>query len=207
MLIDFIKRKLAFKLFARKYRKINSHNESSPVNIFRLEKVTVGNVTYGGIEITDYSNEDTKVEIGHYCSLAPGVKLILGGEHRPDNISNFPFKHKLGLVVREAHSKGSIIIKDDVWVGANCIILSGVTIGQGAVIAAGSVVTKNIQPYAIAGGNPAKVIRFRFPENVITKLLTIDYSKLQPDKIIRTINSWYEPITETNVDELLRKIL
>jgi virginiamycin A acetyltransferase len=206
MIFNFIKRKIAFKSFVRKYRKINSHNETYPENIFRLEKVSVGNVTYGGIDITDYSDEDTMVEIGHYCSLAPGVKLILGGEHRPENISNFPFRHKLGMVIREAFSKGSIIIKDDVWVGANSLILSGVIIGQGSVVAAGSVVTKNIPPYAIVGGNPAKVIRLRFSETVIKKLLTIDYSKLQPNKIVKNIDCWYEQVTEANIDELLRKI-
>lgn len=207
MFISFFKKKILFKLFTRKYRKLNFHNETSPVNIFRLEKITVGNLTYGGIDITDYSDDDTKVEIGHYCSLAPGVKLILGGEHRPQNVSNFPFKHKLGLVEREAYSKGSIIIKDDVWIGTNSIILSGVIIGQGAVVAAGSVVTKNVPPYAIIGGNPAKVIKYRFSESIINKLLTIDFSKLHSDKIVYNIESWYEPVTDANVDELLRKIL
>lgn len=206
MIFNFIKTKLRFQLFVKKYRKLNSHNETFPVNMFRLEKVKIGNITYGEINITDYSNDDTKVEIGHYCSLAPGVKLMLGGEHRPENISNFPFKHKLGLELNEARSKGSIIIKDDVWIGANSIILSGVCIGQGAVVAAGSVVTKNVPPYAIVGGNPAKVIKSRFSESIIKKLLTIDYSKLKPDQIIKCIDNWYEPVTEGNVDQLLREI-
>lgn len=207
MAFNFLTKRIKFKLFIREYRRRNQHNETYSANIFRLEKVSVGNITYGTIDLTDYSNDDTKVEIGHYCSLAPGVKLILGGEHRPENISNFPFKHKLGLEIREARSKGSIVIKDDVWVGANSLILSGVTIGQGAVVAAGSVVTKDVPPYAIVGGNPAKIIRYRFEEKIIKKLLKIDYSKINPDKIIPNIKYWYEQVTEKNIDELLGKIL
>lgn len=113
----------------------------------------------------------------------------------------------MGLEIREARSKGSIVIKDDVWVGANSLILSGVTIGQGAVVAAGSVVTKDVPPYAIVGGNPAKIIRYRFEEKIIKKLLKIDYSKINPDKIIPNIKYWYEQVTEKNIDELLGKIL
>jgi acetyltransferase-like isoleucine patch superfamily enzyme len=207
MFINSIINELSFKLFKRKFRKCNSHNATFPVNIFRLEKVKVGNITYGGIEITDHSDADTQVQIGHCCSIAPGVKFVLGGEHNIQYLCNFPFKAKFGLIEREAPSKGSIIVKDDVWICVNSIILSGVTIGQGAVIAAGSVVTKDIPPYAIAGGVPANVIKYRFSENVIKKLLKIDYSKLNPKTIVDHIDSWYEPVTDNNVDNLLNKVL
>lgn len=206
MLIGFIKNKLVFKLFVRKYRKLNSHNATFPINIFRLEKVIVGNITYGGIDITDHSDADTIVNIGHYCAVAPGVKFILGGEHSIQYISNFPFKAKFGMVEREAPSKGSIIIKDDVWICVNSIILSGVTVGQGAVIAAGSVVTKDVPPYAIVAGNPAKIIRYRFSEKVIDRLMYIDYSKINKQTIEAQIENWYVPVNDNNVEELLRKV-
>lgn len=207
MIFEFIKKKNEFKLFTKKFRSINSHNEAYPVNIFRLEKVEIGNQTYGGIYIFDHSNDDTKVEIGHYCSIALDVKFILGSDHSTNCISSFPFKSKLGMIERESHSKGSIILKDDVWIAANSIILSGVTIGQGAVVAAGSVVTKDVPPYSIVAGVPARVIKYRFSEAIIKKLLLIDYSNLNLEKIKNHLDKWYIPVMENNVDELLKEIL
>lgn len=87
-----------------------------------------------------------------------------------------------------AGSKGDIVIHDDVWIGYGAIITSGLEIGQGAVIAAGSVVTKNIPPYAIVGGNPAHIIRYRFDEELRLKLCTLDLSKID----VETIKSGYE---------------
>jgi serine acetyltransferase len=106
----------------------------------------------------------------------------------------------------EATSKGDIIIKDDVWIGANAIILSGVTIGQGALIGAGAVVTKDVPPYAIVGGNPAKVIKYRFSEKVIKKLLEFDFSKLDQNKIKTNIEALYKNITDENVDDVLKAL-
>ena len=100
-----------------------------------------------------------------------------------DHISTFPFRvHCLGHSV-EAVSKGDIIVDDDVWIGYRSTVLSGVHIGQGAVIAAGSVVTSDVPPYAIVGGVPAKVIKYRFPQEIIDGLLQVDFSRLD-DKLI-----------------------
>ena len=71
-------------------------------------------------------------------------------------------------------AKGDIVVGDDVWIGENAIVCSGVTIGQGAIVAAGAIVTKDIEPYAIVGGNPAKVIKYRFNENIRKKLIQIN---------------------------------
>ena len=76
----------------------------------------------------------------------------------------------------EALSKGDIIVEDDVWIGQGATIMSGVHIGQGAVIGAGSIVNKDIEAYSVVAGVPAKLIKMRFPPNIITKLLEIDYS-------------------------------
>lgn len=84
-------------------------------------------------------------------------------------VSTYPFKRKLFHGGEEAVSKGDIIVGDDVWVGYGATILSGVHIGQGAVIAAGAVVNKDVPPYAIVGGIPAKVIKYRFSESVCKK--------------------------------------
>ena len=75
-------------------------------------------------------------------------------------------------------SKGNIIVEDDVWIGSNCVILSGVKIGKGSIVGAGSVVTKDVEPYSIVGGSPAKLIKYRFSAEIITALNKIDYSKI-----------------------------
>ena len=91
----------------------------------------------------------------------------------------------------EAISKGDIIIYDDVSIGYGAIILSGVHIGQGAVVEAGSVVTKDIPPYAIVGGVPAKLIKYRYKPEMIEALLTIDYRKLNDEIIRNNIDKLY----------------
>ena len=85
--------------------------------------------------------------------------------------------------IDEATSKGKIEISDDVWIGTNALILSGVHIGKGAVVAAGSVVTKDVPPFAIVGGVPAKVIKYRFPDDIIACLMKCDYSNISDDMI------------------------
>ena len=116
-----------------------------------------------------------------------------------------PFKNKLmndfsGI---EAETKGKTIIEDDVWIGINSLILSGIKIGQGAVIAAGSVVTKDVPPYAIVGGNPAHILKYRFNNNIINKLLNIDFDKLEYEKIIKEL---YIKVDDKNIDKILKNI-
>ena len=100
-------------------------------------------------------------------------------------------------------TKGSIIVKDDVWIGTNAIICSGVTIGQGAIIAAGAVVTKDVAPYAIVGGNPAKVIKYRFDEGIRNKLLEIDISRLFCEIKQSDLDMIYTDLTLENLNRLL----
>ena len=102
----------------------------------------------------------------------------------------------------EAISNGDIIIEDDVWIGENAVILSGVHIGQGAVIAAGAVVTRDIPPYSIVAGVPAKILRYRFDQDVINELLKIDFGSLTRRDIKIHEQELYETIT--SVDDALR---
>ena len=169
---------IKLKLLQREYRKLNKHNETCIMNFCDLSKIEVGKRTYGQINVTDFSPTDTKLRIGSYCSIAPNVKFLLGGEHQISSISTYPFKVKCFGQAREAGSKGDIVVKDDVWIGESAIICSGVTIGQGAIVAAGAVITKNVEPYTIVGGNPAKVIKYRFNEKLIDKLLNINIVNL-----------------------------
>ncbi|SCY72588.1 Hexapeptide repeat of succinyl-transferase [Butyrivibrio sp. INlla14] len=165
-----------------RWRKTNSHNDTYMGEEFNPDLVSVGNGTYGLLNIINYSNT-YKLIIGNYCSIAPNVCFVVCGEHRTDSISTYPFNVKILGEEYEAVSKGNIQVDDDVWFGVNVTVLSGIHIGQGAVIAAGSVVTKDVPPYAIVGGNPARVIKYRFPDSLINELMSIDYSQLSRESI------------------------
>ena len=178
----FILRKIMLKrkemYFQKKWRESNSHNFTQLKDNIDTSHIQVGKNTYGTLDVFNSSRENICLKIGSYCSIANGVHFLLAGEHNTDSVSTYPFKVMLWGEDKEATSKGDIIIGDDVWIAINAIICSGVKIGQGAVIGAGAVVTKDVPPYAIVGGNPAKIIRYRFDEELIKKLLSIDIVKL-----------------------------
>lgn len=125
-----------------------------------------------------WNANNERLEIGSYCSIADDVVFLLGGNHDYHHFTTFPVKRKFLGASREATSKGKIVIGDDVWIGYRAMILSGVVIGQGAVIAAESVVTKSIEPYTIVGGNPAKVIKTRFNADTVKMLLSVDFNQI-----------------------------
>lgn len=189
----------------RTYRKKNLHNQTFITNNCDIDKIVVGKESYGPINLFDSSYEENKLLIGNYCSIGPNVLFLLGGEHNLNTISTYPFKVMKFGYKHEAGSKGNIIVKDDVWIGANVTICSGITIGQGAVIAAGSVVTKNVEPYSIVGGNPAKIIKYRFNEKLIQKLLSIDICKFFDTLSINELEDIYSELTETKLDYLMSK--
>lgn len=194
-------------LFRRKWRKLNSSNFTIAENIFNPRIISVGNYTYGYINLSSWGNENERLIIGNFVSIASGVKFILGGGHRYDLLSTFPFKHFfLDDKSIEAVSKGSIVIADDVWIGMNCLILSGVTIGQGAIVGAGSVVVKDVPPYSIVGGNPARVLKFRFDDDLIAELLKVDYSKIDQNFIRNNIDAFYQIVDSNNINAIIDKI-
>lgn len=177
-MFGFIKDRLKLKFFQRKFRKENRHNFMQIANICDLSHIKIGRNSYGVINLIDCSPDDTKLIIGNYCSIAGGTIFLLGGEHNLNTISTYPFKVLVFGEEREAGSKGDIVVKDDVWIGQNAIICSGVTIGQGAVVAAGAVVTKDVESYTIVGGNPARLIRYRFDENLRKEMEQTDIASL-----------------------------
>jgi acetyltransferase-like isoleucine patch superfamily enzyme len=190
-------------LHRKSWRKKNGHNETVPGTMFRINRVTVGKKTSGVLNVTDFSPLNIKLKIGSYCSISSGVQFLLGGEHQIDSISTYPFKVKRFGYKYEACSKGDIVVGDDVWIGTNAIICSGVQIGQGVIVAAGAVVTKAVPPYAVAGGNPAKVIKYRFSQDIIARLLSIDLIKLFDSFGRDDIGDIYLPLPES---KLLDKI-
>lgn len=136
----------------------------------------VGEHTYGVPAIRNWG-ENAKFSIGKFCSIANGVTIFLGGEHRTDWVTTYPFAAfpdvfpESGSIAGFSIAKGDVVIGSDVWIGEGVTILSGVCIGHGAAIGAHSVVTKNVAPYAIVGGNPAHVLRMRFAKPVVDFLL------------------------------------
>lgn len=193
-------------LFRRKYRRLNSHNRTTIRNFCDLSKVIVGKETYGIINVTDFSPSSTKLYIGSYCSIAPNVAFLLGGEHQLHSISTFPFKVWRFGYEREAGSKGNIVVSDDVWIGEGAIICSGVTIGQGAVVAAGSVVARNVEPYSVVGGNPARHIKYRFDDKIRAELLKIDIAKLFDSFNESDIDLLYSELTDKTLAEIKRRL-
>ncbi len=154
------------------------------------KKMNVGKYTYGHNNISVLSwGEGSKLEIGSFCSIAANVKVYLGGNHRVDWITTYPFGHiNQGLFNKfdgKGHPKtnGDVIIGNDVWIGSDVTIMSGVRIGDGAVLANNSHVVKDVEPYSIVGGNPAKLIKYRFDKDVIEKLLEIKWWDLSDNKI------------------------
>lgn len=193
------------KLQRKKWRELNRHNETQIGCEFDFEKVHVGRYTYGVLNVLNYS-EDKHLYIGDFCSIAGNVTFIVCADHNVNTISTYPFKVMcLKTASREAVSKGDIVIDDDVWVGQNVTILSGVHIGQGAIIAAGAVVTKDVPPYAIVGGNPAKIIKYRFSEEIISELLKVDFKMLDKEQISLRQKDLYLPLESINQLEWLPK--
>ena len=190
MLSELVKR----RLFNKKWRKLNIDNETVPQSRFPINCIKVGRHTYGPLNILTFGNSEEQLEIGSFCSIGPDVKFLLGGEHPYRGVSTFPFKVKVCGFEYEAKTKGPIVIGDDVWIGARCTILSGVNIGTGAIISAGSTVYKDIPPYAIWGNG--KIIGYRFDEKLIEKLLKIDYSKLTDDIIKENVDLLYKEVDD-----------
>lgn len=179
------------------WRKRNQHNYTKYMNIGNIDSVSIGNYSYGDLSM-QFSKNQTRIKIGHFCSIGKNVFFLPDSNHPLDMISTYPFKTMFGEDNHnlDAISKGDIVIDDDVWIGYNATILSGVHISQGAVVAAGSVVTKDIPPYAIVGGVPAKVIKYRFSDELINELLKIDYGKLTKQMIMEHMEELYSPLKD-----------
>lgn len=153
-----------------------------------------GDFSYGALKVCGGETE-SKVEIGKFCSIALGATVILS-EHNVDWCTTYPFNemmYEFEYIKGHPNSKGDVIIGNDVWIGMNSTILSGVHIGNGCVIAANAVVTKDVEAYSIVGGNPAKVIRKRFDNETIKKLESIEWWNWKKEYIYDAI-----PILQSN---------
>lgn len=182
------------------------HNQNNLTTLGRhvssFCNISIGDHTYGKINIAT-ALEQPALSIGAYCSIAAGVIFFTGIDHPIDHFSTYPFRVQvLHNALREATGKGGITVKDDVWIGENALIMDGITIERGAVIAAGAVITKDVPPYAVVGGVPAEIIKFRFDDELIEKLLKVDFSKIDKTFIQQNEALLYKKMDEGVFAEL-----
>lgn len=150
----------------------------------------IGEWTYGEPRIL-FGNEGTRLKIGRYCSIADGVVIALGGEHRTDWVTTFPFPvvapQAAAGIAGHPRSKGDVVIGSDVWIGREALILSGVSVGDGAVIGARAVVARDVAPYEIVAGNPARHVRFRFEPEIIAGLRRVAWWNWPHGKVLAAL--------------------
>ena len=171
----------------------------------------IGDWTYGNPKIMRWGTND-KLIVGKYSSIGPDVTIIFGGNHRQDWVTTSPLPADTFQAYEKfpnaknitdyIYSNGNIKIGNDVWIGAKAIILSGTTIGDGSIIAAGSVVSGKIEPYTIVGGNPAREIKKRFNDKIVENLMRIKWWELEDHKI----NKISTLLCSTKIEEFLEKI-
>ena len=185
-------------------------------NIIKNPNIIVGDYTYYDDYETngeDFEKHVThfypfigdKLIIGKFCSLAKGIRFIMNGaNHRLDGLTTYPFNiigngwEKVTPRIEDLPLKGDTIIGNDVWIGENVTILPGVHIGDGAIIGANSVVAKDIEPYAVAVGNPCHVVKKRFTEEKIQILLNLKWWDFDEEKIFNN----REALVKGNIDKL-----
>lgn len=202
-ILNDLRKHIKLNAFRRKWVRQHPESELIPMNCFPSGVVEVGRYSYGELNVVTFDSK-TKLRIGSFVSIAQQVAFLLDVEHYIDHLSTFPWKVKmLGESTPETFSKGDIVIDDDVWIGYGAIIMSGVHVAQGAVIAAGAVVTKDVPAYAIVGGVPAKVIRFRFGNECIDELEKIKFSNLTDRMIRDNLTVLYEDATLDSIKRLV----
>jgi virginiamycin A acetyltransferase len=181
----------------------NYHRLCFLKNIIKNPNIIIGDYTY----YDDFENVENfeknvkyhfdftgdKLIVGKFCMIASNVKFIMNGaNHLSDALSSYPFAIFGGawanaMEGKEYPDKGDIVIGNDVWIGYNSTIMSGVKIGDGAIIAANSTIVKDVLPYTIVGGNPAQLIKKRFSDETIEKLLELKWWDWDLDKITENV--------------------
>ena len=165
-----------------------------------------GKYSYGTNNVKVFHwGEPAQLHIGSFCSIGLNCSVYLGGNHRTEWITTYPFGHINKDIFNnfdgEGHpsTNGDVVIGNDVWIGNNVTIMSGVTIGDGAVLAANSHVVKNVDPYTIVGGNPARPIKQRFSKEIVDKLLELKWWTWQDEKI----NMYLPYLCSDKISELI----
>ena len=174
------------------------------INFVKNGGIVVGKNTYGRLNVNYTGAKEEKLIIGANCSIAGSSNFLLGGEHDYSKITMYPYSYRIFGMKNDVKTKGPIIVEYEVWIGDDSWIKSGVHIGKGAIIATGAVVTKDVPPYAIVGGVPAQIIKYRFSEEIINKIIDVNLSELNiPKEAIGLLDT---SLTEKNIDLILERI-
>lgn len=165
---------------------------------------SIGEETYGGLLVYRWE-EATSLSIGSYTSFAFAVKLLLGGDHRKDWVTTFPFSAlwpEVAHIPGHPRRSGGTKIGNDVWVGADTLILPEVTIGDGAVVGAGAVVNRDVLPYEIVQGNPARHAGYRFNRYTVDRLLRVKWWDWPRSRIVTALPA----MLSGEIDSFLNKV-
>lgn len=185
-----LKQKL--KLIISRLRESSRDESVDRIELHSKIPIRVGKHTYGTnwMNVLVWSNhEEAKIEIGRYCSISFNLRLFLGGNHNYEWITTYPFGHTRSTennfpqIKDHPKKASSIIIGNDVWIGRDVTIMDGVKISNGTIIAANSHVVTSTEPYSIIGGNPAKLIKKRFSDDIIDELMIIKWWDWSDDKV------------------------
>lgn len=149
----------------------------------RYPQYEIGRGTYGNLTVLPRGTRST-LKIGAFCSIADGVKIFMAGGHRPEWVSTYPFNALWLDDPAKGYPRGSdVTIGNDVWLCTDCVIMPGITIGDGAVVGARAVVTRDVEPYTIVAGNPAHLVKKRFDDKTIQQLLELKWWTLKDEDI------------------------
>lgn len=193
-------------------------------NVIKAPNIHVGDYTYyddasdpTGFEknnvLFNYPEFGDHLIIGKFCSLASGVKFIMGpANHRLSSVTAYPFNVFGGLWTERTPPhmdqlpfKGDTVVGNDVWIGRETVVMPGVKIGDGAIVAAYSVVAKDIPPYGVVGGNPARLLKKRFDEELIALLLDFRWWDLSPEEVTELLPLLCDPDLEKVRSELKKR--
>jgi len=169
--------------------------------------MSLDNYSYGN-PIIHWNNPEATLKIGKFCSIANDFNVYLGGNHNTNWITTYPFGHINKNIFNNYNgkghpsTKGNVIIGNDVWIADNVTVMSGVSIGDGAVIANNSHVIKDVEPYTIVGGNPANFIKYRFSKEIIDKLLKIKWWNWTEEKI----NKYTPLLCSPNIKDFIEAV-
>lgn len=194
-------------------------------NVVKAPNISIGDYTYyddaadpTGFErnnvLFNYPEFGDHLIIGKFCAIASGTKFIMGpANHRISSVTTYPF-HVFGGAWQEnppphldqLPRKGDTVLGNDVWIGRECVIMPGVRIGDGAIVAACSVVVRDIPPYTVFGGNPAKFIKNRFDEELTGLLLQFRWWDLEPEELVEVLPLLCDPDLEKVKREIRARV-
>lgn len=190
------------KWLSYKLRNILKYSENSRTSIKSNYRIKVGKESYHNGDFLVKGKG--QLTIGNYCAFGQDIKIILSNHDYSYPVLQYSFYREKFNSLPKHSTKGVVEIGSDVWIGDNVIILSNVKIGNGAIVGAGAVVTKDVDDYAIVGGNPAKFIKYRFSEDKIAFFKDIEWWQWSNERIIENKELFFTNFPEKSIEELKR---